>query len=91
MLRGRDNVQLSSLAITALAIDRLSLESRLRQALNDEFVLYQPIVHLENGDQLSFLRQHQFDEVQGFLFSPPVAAAEFRNLLLRRQSLPASA
>jgi EAL domain-containing protein (putative c-di-GMP-specific phosphodiesterase class I) len=46
---------------------------------------------VENEDQLSFLRQHQCDEMQGFLFSPPVAAAEFQNLLLRRQSLPASA
>ncbi|HEU5250862.1 MAG TPA: PAS domain S-box protein [Thermoanaerobaculia bacterium] len=46
---------------------------------------------VENADQLSFLRQNRCDEMQGFLFSPPVAADEFQKLLLRRQSLPAIA
>jgi EAL domain-containing protein (putative c-di-GMP-specific phosphodiesterase class I) len=46
---------------------------------------------VENEDQLSFLRQHRCDEMQGFLFSPPVAAAEFETLLARRQLLPAIA
>ena len=46
---------------------------------------------VENSDQLSFLRQHRCDEMQGFLFSPPVSAGEFRELLRRRQTLPAIA
>ena len=46
---------------------------------------------VENEKQLSFLREHQCDEMQGFLFSPPVAPDEFRNLLRRRQALPATA
>jgi EAL domain-containing protein (putative c-di-GMP-specific phosphodiesterase class I) len=46
---------------------------------------------VENEDQLTFLRQHRCDEMQGFLFSPPVEAAEFQKLLTRRQPLPAIA
>jgi diguanylate cyclase (GGDEF)-like protein/PAS domain S-box-containing protein len=46
---------------------------------------------VENRDQLSFLRRHRCDEMQGYLFSPPVSAAEFRELLRRRQTLPAIA
>ena len=36
---------------------------------------------VENVDQLSFLRSHQCDEVQGFLFSKPVPQNEFTRLL----------
>ena len=36
---------------------------------------------VENVDQLSFLRSHQCDEVQGFLFSKPVTQNEFTKLL----------
>ena len=36
---------------------------------------------VENVDQLSFLRSHQCDEVQGFLFSKPVPENEFTRLL----------
>ena len=46
---------------------------------------------VENDDQLAFLRQHRCDEMQGFLFSPPVAADDFQKLLARRQPLPAIA
>ena len=46
---------------------------------------------VETEEQLAFLRQHRCDEIQGFLFSPPVEAAEFRKLLLRNQTLTASA
>jgi predicted signal transduction protein with EAL and GGDEF domain len=46
---------------------------------------------VETEDQLSFLRRHQCDEMQGFLFSPPVPPDEFRELLRRRQALPATA
>ena len=44
---------------------------------------------VETEEQLAFLRQHRCDEIQGFLFSPPVEAAEFRKLLLRNQTLTA--
>jgi diguanylate cyclase (GGDEF)-like protein/PAS domain S-box-containing protein len=43
---------------------------------------------VENEDQLAFLRQHRCDEMQGFLFSPPVEPGEFQKLLQRRQALP---
>jgi diguanylate cyclase (GGDEF)-like protein len=46
---------------------------------------------VEDEDQLTFLRQHRCDEMQGFLFSPPVEPAEFQKLLNRRQPLPAIA
>jgi diguanylate cyclase (GGDEF)-like protein/PAS domain S-box-containing protein len=49
--KGRDNCQLYAPAMNARAVERLSLENRLRQALpNDELVLYyQPIVDLRDG------------------------------------------
>jgi diguanylate cyclase (GGDEF)-like protein/PAS domain S-box-containing protein len=46
---------------------------------------------VENEEQLAFLRQHRCDEMQGFLFSPPVEPEEFQKLLTRRQALPAIA
>jgi EAL domain-containing protein (putative c-di-GMP-specific phosphodiesterase class I) len=46
---------------------------------------------VENEEQLAFLRQYRCDEMQGFLFSPPVEPAEFEKLLARRQPLPAIA
>jgi diguanylate cyclase (GGDEF)-like protein/PAS domain S-box-containing protein len=46
---------------------------------------------VENEGQLAFLRQHRCDEMQGFLFSPPVEPAEFEKLFTRRQLLPAIA
>jgi diguanylate cyclase (GGDEF)-like protein/PAS domain S-box-containing protein len=46
---------------------------------------------VENEEQLAFLRQHRCDEMQGFLFSPPVEAEEFQKLLNLRQALPAIA
>ncbi|HEV8611778.1 MAG TPA: EAL domain-containing protein [Thermoanaerobaculia bacterium] len=46
---------------------------------------------VETEDQLAFLRQHQCDEMQGFLFSPPVASADLLKLLVRRQAIPAFA
>jgi diguanylate cyclase (GGDEF)-like protein/PAS domain S-box-containing protein len=46
---------------------------------------------VETEDQLAFLRHHRCDEIQGFLFSPPVEAVEFQRLLLRRQALTAVA
>jgi EAL domain-containing protein (putative c-di-GMP-specific phosphodiesterase class I) len=36
---------------------------------------------VETEEQLSFLRSTECDEVQGFLFSRPVASREFRELI----------
>jgi diguanylate cyclase (GGDEF)-like protein len=49
--QGRDNYQLYTPAMNSKALERLSLESRLRQALhNDELVLYyQPLIDLRSG------------------------------------------
>jgi diguanylate cyclase (GGDEF)-like protein/PAS domain S-box-containing protein len=41
---------------------------------------------VENEEQLAFLRQQRCDEMQGFLFSPAIEAAEFEKLLRRRQA-----
>jgi len=46
---------------------------------------------VETEDQLAFLRHHRCDEIQGFLFSPPVEAIAFQKLLLRNQTLTAVA
>ena len=43
---------------------------------------------VETPDQLRFLRQHQCDEVQGFLFSPAVPAEKFEALLQEDRKLP---
>ena len=36
---------------------------------------------METDEQLSYLAEHRCDEVQGFLFSKPVPAEEFRRML----------
>jgi len=43
---------------------------------------------VEREEQLGFLRGHGCDEYQGFLFSPAVPAARFRDLLLKNGQLP---
>jgi EAL domain-containing protein (putative c-di-GMP-specific phosphodiesterase class I) len=42
---------------------------------------------VEDEVQLSFLRQHGCDQMQGFLFSAPVTAQAFENLLRQRMHL----
>ena len=51
--QGRDNYQLYTPAMNAKALERLSLESRLRQALaNDELELhYQPFIDLTTAER----------------------------------------
>jgi EAL domain-containing protein (putative c-di-GMP-specific phosphodiesterase class I) len=44
---------------------------------------------VETEAQLTFLRELGCDEIQGFLFSRPVPAAEFEELVRRDQRLPA--
>ncbi|HEY6064856.1 MAG TPA: EAL domain-containing protein, partial [Thermoanaerobaculia bacterium] len=46
---------------------------------------------VEKQDQLAFLSEHRCDEMQGFLFSPPVPSAQFLALLSRRNATPAIA
>ncbi|WP_219116493.1 bifunctional diguanylate cyclase/phosphodiesterase [Janthinobacterium sp. UMAB-56] len=44
---------------------------------------------VETLQQLAFLRQHGCDQMQGYLFSRPLTAAAFEELLLQRKMLPA--
>jgi EAL domain-containing protein (putative c-di-GMP-specific phosphodiesterase class I)/ActR/RegA family two-component response regulator len=44
---------------------------------------------VETEAQLSFLRHHHCDEIQGYYFSRPVPAAAFEQLLKQGKSLPA--
>jgi diguanylate cyclase (GGDEF)-like protein len=43
---------------------------------------------VETASQLAFLHQHQCDEIQGYLFSPPLSAKAFEELLRTGQFLP---
>jgi diguanylate cyclase (GGDEF)-like protein/PAS domain S-box-containing protein len=43
---------------------------------------------VETPEQLRFLRQHQCDEVQGFLFSPALPAEKFEAMLKEDKRLP---
>ena len=44
---------------------------------------------VETPQQLAFLRQHGCDQMQGYLFSRPLAAPAFEQLLVQRKMLPA--
>jgi len=43
---------------------------------------------VETASQLAFLRSHECDEIQGYLFSPPLSAQNFEELLRSDKSLP---
>jgi EAL domain-containing protein (putative c-di-GMP-specific phosphodiesterase class I) len=43
---------------------------------------------VETDEQLAYLREHGCDEMQGYLFSPPVAPARFEQLLLQKSLTP---
>ncbi|PKG25600.1 EAL domain-containing protein [Niallia nealsonii] len=45
---------------------------------------------VETNEQLSFLRQQECDEIQGYLFSKPVAEKEFQSLLNKTKLKPNS-
>jgi diguanylate cyclase (GGDEF)-like protein/PAS domain S-box-containing protein len=44
---------------------------------------------VETAEQLDYLRRHRCDEMQGYYFSKPLAAAEFEQLLRQKRCLPA--
>jgi diguanylate cyclase (GGDEF)-like protein/PAS domain S-box-containing protein len=46
---------------------------------------------VETQEQLSYLRRHGCDEMQGYLFSPPVPAEQFETLLQQKVDLMKSA
>ena len=46
---------------------------------------------VETAQQLAFLRQHGCDQMQGYLFSRPLAAPAFEQLLRQGRMLPALA
>jgi diguanylate cyclase (GGDEF)-like protein/PAS domain S-box-containing protein len=43
---------------------------------------------VETEEQLDYLRRHGCDEMQGYYFSRPLAAAEFEQLLVQQRRLP---
>jgi diguanylate cyclase (GGDEF)-like protein/PAS domain S-box-containing protein len=43
---------------------------------------------VETAEQLDYLRRHGCDQMQGYYFSKPLAAAEFEQLLRQRRCLP---
>ena len=42
---------------------------------------------VETAGQLNYLRTHNCDEIQGYLFSKPIVADDFRNLLIENRML----
>jgi diguanylate cyclase len=43
---------------------------------------------VETPSQIAFLQGHECDEIQGYLFSPPLSAEQFRSLLADGKRLP---
>jgi EAL domain-containing protein (putative c-di-GMP-specific phosphodiesterase class I) len=45
---------------------------------------------VEDAEQLDYLRRHGCDEIQGYYFSRPLAAADFEQLVRQRVALPST-
>jgi len=43
---------------------------------------------VETEQQLEFLREHNCDQMQGYLYSKPVSSEDFRDLLMKKSSAP---
>ena len=92
-------VYLKQLPVNTLKIDRYfihSVDKDLEKAAITSALIQMSLnlnLHVvakgvETEGELDFLRQHNCDAMQGFLFSHPVTAVEFERLLLVRESLP---
>jgi diguanylate cyclase (GGDEF)-like protein len=69
--------------ITTMLDDALTATSII--ALGQSLKLNVVAQGVETEEQLSFLKQQQCDEVQGYLFSKPIPASEFRDLLAKER------
>lgn len=90
---------LKTFPITKLKIDR-SFISKVVQSPHDAVIVRSTISMCHNLDieviaegielpsQLNFLIENQCDEIQGYLFSPPVAEEEFKTMMAEKRNLP---
>ena len=88
---GRNNCQIYTQSIHALAIQRLLLESELREALRrDEFdVHYQPQIRVETGEITGFEALVRWNHPDGRVVPPVLSSRSPRNPISSSRSGPA--